>query len=132
MIEGIKGQSLAFDRGIDGISHRRGEVDEHEALPSDPLLPSEDGMRPRLDEVIRGPSLEDGIRHYLTPTVTNRETLRPSVHGAMAGEIRDTVRAEAARGGDGQVALRRLGDLLDEQRALTDMLGAYRSALHRA
>ncbi|MEI6986583.1 MAG: hypothetical protein WCK65_10675 [Rhodospirillaceae bacterium] len=132
MVDGLKNRPLVFDRGIDQISYRLDGITGEEFSSAERILPSEDGIRPQLDDVIHAPSVKDYINQYLTPVVDTRELLRPSVYGTAIGEIRqqlsDTVMTEPA----GASALERLSQLLTEQQSLRTLLGVYRSALFRA
>ena len=88
MVDALKTRPLVFDRGIDRILYQPKEDGDSASLPSaDRILPSEDVAASHLDAVIHAPSVEDGLRQYLTPTITNRDLLRPASYGASIEEI---------------------------------------------
>ncbi len=129
----IRINSLVFDRGIDSITHVRGETAS--AMPERGDAPPPDvGVRAQLDILLQKPSLDNRLDAALRPQLQNRELLSPGrFHEALNGVIQH-LRQVAQNGPDAPEqsrVLNRAVRLLTDESQLRELVQAYRSALYQ-
>ncbi len=125
---------LAFDRGIDRITHAR-----QQELPSLPereqALPPDVGTQPQLESLLALPTLDDALNAALRPQLAQRDLLMPArFRDALQGALeRLGAAAEQAQAGAPEDArtLNRAVRLLKEESSLRELAQMYRSALYQ-
>lgn len=124
---------LAFDRGIDRITHAQQQ--ELPSLPERAQAPPPDiGTQPQLESLLALPTLDDTLTAALRPQLARRDLLMPArfseaLQGALArlGAAAEQAQAtpEDAR------TLNRALRLLKEEASLRELAQMYRSALYQ-
>lgn len=128
------GSGPFFERGIDSITFKasesaKGLPDPHE------LAPSEQGVRPLLDQLLALPNIESFLDEATRPELEDRDLLLPGrfrqsmdrVIGALS-QAADQLQGQDP---DGVRLLNRASRLLCEEVALRDLLQMYRSVLYQ-
>lgn len=122
---------LSFDRGIEQIMRDPGFGDPK--LPdSSPIYPSEEQVRPRLDAVLVGPSLDDVVDRFLRPAVRNKDVLMPERYSALLDGAQRRLRELADDDRGNRPVLAGAAALLEEEDQLRTLLHSYRATLLRA
>lgn len=125
--------SLAFDRGIDSITHARKE--RASSMPERSDAPAPDvGARAQLDLLLHKPSLDHRLDAALRPPIENRTLLLPGRFQQALGNALQHLRRAAQEGPEASEQTRILNRavrLLNEESQLRDLVQMYRSALYQ-
>jgi hypothetical protein len=121
----IRPALFAFDHGIERLLEDRpgGETALPERLD---LSPSEEQLRPRLDEVVRPRSFDERLQDFLRPRVADREILAPARFGGLLDSALDKLRLLAP---EDDPVMREAVEVLAEEQALRQLLDSYRNLL---
>ncbi|MEE4377495.1 MAG: hypothetical protein V2J55_08280 [Candidatus Competibacteraceae bacterium] len=84
-------------------------------------------VRQRVDELFRGESLEQSMRNFVSPRLSNPATLVPARFEALVQE--SAKQFNTVQGGKDDPALQRAGELLDHELQLRALLTHYRGLL---
>jgi type III secretion protein X len=126
-------KSLVFDRGIDSITHARGEAAS--TMPERGNAPPPDvAVRAKLDILLQKPSIDSRMDLAVRPQIVSRDLLLPGpFRKALSDCLKDLRSAaeSAADSSDLSRVLNRAVRLLSEESNLRDLLQMYRSALYQ-
>ncbi|NJN46461.1 MAG: hypothetical protein HC808_08280 [Candidatus Competibacteraceae bacterium] len=84
-------------------------------------------VRQRVDELFRGESLEQSMRNFVSPRLSNPATLVPARFEALVQE--SAKQFNTVQDGKDDPALQRTGELLDHELQLRALLTHYRGLL---
>ena len=125
---------LAFDRGIDRITHAQQQ--DLPALPERAQAPPPDvSTQPQLESLLALPTLDDTLTAALRPQLAQRDLLMPArfseaLQGALAQLGAAAEQAQQAAPEDARTLNRALR-LLKEESSLRELAQMYRSALYQ-
>lgn len=133
---------LAFDRGIDRITHT--SHGDGAVLPErSESPPSEAGVRPQLETLLIAPTIDSLLEAVLRPQLENRDLMVPTHFRQVLDQGLQQIRHRAeqlsgqasspAEAGPGEQAriLNRAARLLAEECTLRDLVQMYRSVLYQ-
>lgn len=130
---------LAFDRGIDSVTHLR--PDDIRGLPlRQEGPPSELGGRPQLEALIDQPTLDQVLEDALRPQLENRELMVPSrfqsvlegLHTALSRKLEEETSGEGTSlEPEDRRILQRAVRLLKSEQDLRSLVQMYRSVLYQ-
>jgi len=128
----ITGNSLALERGIEGISHLNRNNGDYDLWPERRSLPPpSQGVKAHLAELLNTPDTARYLYAVLQPTITNPELLLPAkFHAILAKALKD-LRTTAAKKDESSRTINRAVRLLNEEVGLRELAQMYRSALYQ-
>ena len=128
----IHTNSLALERGIEGVSHLNRDNDNYDLWPERRSLPPPShGVKAHLAELLNTPDTSRYLNTALQPTITNSELLLPAKYHAILSKSLKDLRTAAAQNSEGSRAVNRAVRLLNEEIGLRELAQMYRSALYQ-
>jgi len=123
---------MSFDRGIDAIVYARKDDQAAQGLPERRnLVPSDDGVRAHLSQLLEKPNTDRFLEEALRPQIGNRDLLMPSQFAEALKEALRELAALAEGGAGNSRVLNRAVRLLKEETNLRELVAMYRSALYQ-
>lgn len=124
--------SLALERGIEGVSHLQRDVDDHALWPERHALPPPSrGVRAHLAELLYTPDTTRYLNATLQPVLSNPELLMPGKYHATLTRALQDLRGAADSQADDDRTIKRAIRLLGEEIGLRELANLYRSALYQ-
>jgi type III secretion protein X len=128
------GSAAFFDKGIDSVTYKSGELAQ--PMPDQQLLtPAERAERPQLETLLAQPNTDSFLDDSICPQLDDRELLLPGKFRQVLESTLSTLTQAAqnhqSANADSTKALNRAVRLLNEEVGLRDLLQMYRSALYQ-
>lgn len=128
------GSGAFFDKGIDSVTYKSGELAQ--PMPDQQLLtPAERAERPQLETLLAQPTTDSFLDDAICPQFEDRELLLPGkFRQALESTLKTLTQAAQdhhSENPDSAKTLNRAVRLLNEEVGLRDLLQMYRSALYQ-
>ena len=125
---------LAFDRGIESITHARPQADQ--ALPQGggEALLADIGTQGQMEQLLHQPTFNSSLDAHLRPVLEDRRLLQPAGSREALDICRQLLSEAILRSPEASAPARELGRarrLLTEESSLRDMAQMLRSALYQ-
>jgi type III secretion protein X len=128
------GSGNFFKQGLDGISHLA--ATETTTLPGQQdLAPADQAKRPLLEELLALPNMESFLEEAIRPDLNDPDLLMPGnfkkTHDAVLQGLQQGAEDARSSDPDGAKVLNRAIRVLNDDKALRDLVHDYCNALHQ-